>query len=82
VGGGVFWEGRMSVIYQKSRKQTPRERTFLEIIQWLNDNKQGATNLFDCGVLGFALVYWSKYGWEVRWYEAQKWPASCGKGLT
>jgi hypothetical protein len=73
----------MPKLDQKSRKQIPRERTFFEIIQWLNDNdKQGATNLFDCGVLGFALVYWSRNGWEVRWYEAQKWPLSCGEGLT
>lgn len=47
-----------------------REEKYLELITTLNERRQqGSRGIFNCGKLGFALIYWSRYGWNVEWFE-------------
>lgn len=50
--------------------QKLREKKYLQLIDLLNKKRQqGARIIFNCGKLGFALVHWDRYGWNVEWFE-------------
>lgn len=48
---------------------TPRQEKFLEIITALNkQHRQGESQIFDCGKLGFIHIWWH-HSWEHHWFE-------------
>lgn len=56
-------------------KRTPREEIYFQLIRWLNKQGHWGRTLFDCGDLGFALIYWMGSRWKVDWLEAQPIPS-------
>ena len=52
------------------KQLSPREEVFLKIITLLNKRHlQGKRFLYNCGELGYALIYWQSGHWEVDWYD-------------
>lgn len=56
----------------KEELEKARQDKYLEIITYLNKKRrQGERNIFDCGPLGFALIWWH-HSWEVEWFMPNK----------
>lgn len=65
------WTNEHSLnIARRTKKYSPRELVFFEIINERNRNKEqgSAPELYDCGVLGICRVYWHR-GWECEWFD-------------
>lgn len=54
---------------EQRRLESERHNKVFEIIGSLNQqNRQGESQIFDCGVLGFVRMWWHN-GWEWSWFE-------------
>ena len=53
-------------------KKDEIQKLIWKIIAKLNDSEPSALGgLFDCGELGFVLIYWERHGWAFTVYEKE-----------